>query len=297
MAVWHEGIDEYNRGDFTKARELFDHALEIRADLPGPWRYLALMAANEKRYGDCVSACKQALCLNPTSKFAPMVRDLSAMCGKALAGEEPELAAIPPPEEPPPAPCTPVQVTATNRPPTSAFALVLAVDGSGSMSGPKLEMTKKAAMAVLAALDPKDFVGVIAFDTEARVAVTPQPAGNRAAIKNGIGSLKSGGGTNVYAALVQAYRDLAAVPATAKHLILLTDGQSPYDCIEALAKKMLADGITITTIGIGDADRALLAMIADAANGRSYAVCDVNTLSLVFAEELRQARSRTVPRK
>jgi hypothetical protein len=85
------------------------------------------------------------------------------------------------------------------------------------------------------------------------------PARNRFKIQSDIARLSAGGGTNIFPALDQAYRDLSAAQARTKHVILLSDGQSPTDGISELIQVMAAEGITVSTVGLGpQADRALL---------------------------------------
>jgi Ca-activated chloride channel family protein len=46
-------------------------------------------------------------------------------------------------------------------------AVVVVIDRSGSMQGPKLEAAKAAALATLDALAPDDQIAIVAFDSEA----------------------------------------------------------------------------------------------------------------------------------
>jgi hypothetical protein len=77
---------------------------------------------------------------------------------------------------------------------------------------------------------------------------------NRAPLLRDIPRLQPGGGTDFYDALESARRQLAAARLGTKHIMLLTDGDTnrPAAAHEALIAALAADGISVTTIRIGD---------------------------------------------
>ncbi len=80
-------------------------------------------------------------------------------------------------------------------------------------------------------------------------------------------------------ALDAAYQDMTVTQARKKHVILLTDGRAPAGGIRDLASAMIAESITVTTVGLGgDVDEQLLKMVADVGGGRFHAVQDANNL-------------------
>jgi Ca-activated chloride channel family protein len=166
-------------------------------------------------------------------------------------------------------------------------ALVLVVDRSGSMQGPKLEAVKKAMHAVVDQLAADDQIEIITFDSEAAVLV-PLTKPNKALGKR-IDALQSGGGTNVYPALEAAFEALHPLKLGHRHIVVLTDGELPTDGIPELMSDMRAAGITTSAVGVQGADRALLTMISDGGNGRLYMVDDVGTLPKVFTTEVDRA--------
>lgn len=177
-----------------------------------------------------------------------------------------------------------------------ALALLLVIDRSGSMDGVKLEMAKDAARAVVDMLGPQDSVGVVAFDDYAETVVRIQSASNRSRIRSDIGRIGTGGGTNILPALQEAYIQLLETPARLKHVILLTDGQAPWDGIADVATAMRADDMTVSTVAVGrEADRALLEMIAEIGGGRFYATDDPSNVPQIFVQETSQvARTNLV---
>jgi hypothetical protein len=131
---------------------------------------------------------------------------------------------------------------------------------------------------------------VVAFDNQPTTIVRLQRASNRLRISNDISRLTASGGTNIYPALNEAYQALQPANAKVKHVILLTDGQAPYDGISELCQEMRSARITVSAVGIGDADRNLLQNIADDGDGRLYMVEDIAALPRIFMRETTEAK-------
>ncbi|CAN5285732.1 VWA domain-containing protein [soil metagenome] len=170
------------------------------------------------------------------------------------------------------------------------IALALVIDRSGSMQGAKLEAAKESARVTTEVLSPNDFITVVAFDSEAMVLVHPQRAGNRNRISQEIGRLNSGGGTNIYPGLKEAFEILQGINAKVKHVILMTDGEAPTDGLADLVNDMHQSRITVSCVGVQGADRNMLAMIADAGEGRLYMVEDIGSLPRIFMKETQEAQ-------
>lgn len=167
-----------------------------------------------------------------------------------------------------------------------SLAITLVIDRSGSMDGQKIEMVKEAARAVVDLLGPQDQVSVIAFDDRPDTVVRMQSASNRARIRADIGRIAPGGGTDILPALTQAYVDLLGTPARIRHVIVLTDGQAPWNGIADVTSRMRADGITVSSVAVGrEADRTLLEMIAELGGGRFHATNDPSNVPQIFVQE------------
>jgi hypothetical protein len=69
-------------------------------------------------------------------------------------------------------------------------------------------------------------------------------------------------------------------------VILLTDGRSESGDFDVLLRRMAASGISVTIISIGDADDDLLRHVAELGNGRFYRAADLNSVPLIFANEI-----------
>jgi len=164
-------------------------------------------------------------------------------------------------------------------------ALILVMDRSGSMQGPKIEAAKESARVTTEVLSPNDVIGVVVFDSEAQVFVRPQRAANKMRISAEISRLQSSGGTNIYPGLREAFELLQGINAKVKHVILLSDGEAPYDGIVDLVQDMRAARITVSAVGVAGADRNLLSLIADNGDGRLYMTDDIGALPRIFMTE------------
>ncbi|MDQ7778376.1 MAG: VWA domain-containing protein [Planctomycetota bacterium] len=201
------------------------------------------------------------------------------------------------PEEPPPdtEPDTHTEPTrAEDGHPTEVarVALVLLLDKSGSMIGKKIALLRESAIATAETLSKDDILGVVAFDAQPRWVIDPVEVSSATGIDTRIAQLRAGGDTNIYPALVEAYRALSKLDAQVKHVILLTDGYSRFADFLSLVETMVRDGMTVSTIGIGDEfDGNLLASIARWGKGRYYYTSDFTEVPQVFTIETRRSRS------
>lgn len=176
------------------------------------------------------------------------------------------------------------------KPAREPGALVLVIDRSGSMQGPKLESVKDAARAVISKMHPDDTIAIVGFDSEATIYVQPTPSKNRIQINKDLDKMVSGGGTNIFPGLDQASKILKPIKVANKHVILLSDGMAPTDGLADLVKEMRKDKVTISTVAVDGADEQLLEQIGKDGGGRFHKVTDLKTLSQTYLKELGEAR-------
>lgn len=175
----------------------------------------------------------------------------------------------------------PVKVRAPSRVDTGEVALLLILDRSGSMDqktedgATKIAAARDAAVLAADALNPKDYLGVLAFDTE-QLWVSPiRQIGDstvRQQMAQSIRGLEASGGTEIYPALEKGYEALSRVPARFRYIVLLSDGVSfTAGDWAGLTSRMRSAGIVLSTIAVGsDADRDLLQRLAEMGDGRFY---------------------------
>jgi uncharacterized membrane protein len=180
----------------------------------------------------------------------------------------------------------PVRMDSEKKKDEPGVAMDLVIDRSGSMTGPKLEMAKAAAKATADTLSGDDLLEVIAFDSSPNKVVKMTSAKYRARIQNDIARIQAGGGTEIFSALDAGYQSLSVTRARKKHIILLTDGQAPQGGLRELSQQIAAEGMTLTTVGLGaDVDANLLRAMSDLGGGRYYGVNDPSQLPRVFTKE------------
>ncbi|TVQ32624.1 MAG: VWA domain-containing protein [Phycisphaeraceae bacterium] len=179
-------------------------------------------------------------------------------------------------------------------------AIMIVLDTSGSMAMRVLggmrtqqEIANEAAALAIESLDPQDLVGVLEFNHVQREVVPLGPNSNPQDAADRVRRLTPGGGTDLYPALDYAGRQLEGVDANVRHVIVLSDGVSRGDPNYgfSIAERLSAQGITVTTIAVGDmADVPTLQGIADAGGGKFHRVLDPYGLPRIFINEIRVIR-------
>ena len=173
-------------------------------------------------------------------------------------------------------------------------AVVLVVDTSGSMRREsKLLYAKEGIRAVARNLKDRDFFGVIGFDTEPFPIIPIQRMGAvRGDVDGRLERVKASGGTFLLPALEEAKRQLERQPATRKHMIVLTDGETGgsgaeyLDLISVMHRELK---MTISAIAMGEEPNLrLLSRIADYGGGAFHHTTTPENIPDLFIGELQQ---------
>jgi hypothetical protein len=179
--------------------------------------------------------------------------------------------------------CHPRGTTADGSP--RAIDLVLTLDSSGSMAKNDPEDRRiDAANAVLTELINGDRAAVVDFDHRGRL--LEGLTGDKQALRAALTEIDSDGTpTRIGLGVEKALDELAARGRTdaIRGVILLADGAGSYD--DALTGRAVADGVTISTVGLGgDTDVDTLKAIARATGGKYVGVNNADKLPEVFRD-------------
>lgn len=149
--------------------------------------------------------------------------------------------------------------------------IMLVVDTSGSMEGEKIELVRAGLETFLMRILAEDRVGLISFDSSARVVAPPNLLSeNRIGLQRAIGDLRAQGKTAVFDALELARQELEALPPAEddriRAIVLLSDGADNASSltIDQLRQRFDETGISIFPVAYGaDADLSILEAIAE----------------------------------
>ena len=206
------------------------------------------------------------------------------------------------------------------RIPRQRAAVLLAHDPANSMGATdvtpnRLAAAQQAARRFVKDLPPGIQVGLISFDRNARLLVTPTT--DRAAVLRGLDALTLGPGTATGDAIYLALDSIASLPTAADKsttpaiVVLMSDGtptigrgdQTPEQTVADAAASAKKAKVPVDTIAYGTADGtvlienqmypvpadpAALAKIADATGGKAFSAQTSNQLASVY-DQIRKA--------
>ncbi|MBO5711543.1 MAG: VWA domain-containing protein, partial [Acholeplasmatales bacterium] len=172
----------------------------------------------------------------------------------------------------------PIEIKFNENEPISIF-IVLDISSSmnqtiGGSSKTKLELAKEGAIESVKALNDYDYVGVIAFDANAKVVVPLTPVSQKNEIIKKIEDIDVGYGTAYLSALNLADAQFIQFDkAKTKHIIFLSDGVPTDSGYTEKLINMRSRGVTASTFGIGDdVNTEKLEELATAGGGNFYKI-------------------------
>lgn len=178
------------------------------------------------------------------------------------------------------------------RPP---IALMVVVDRSGSMAeADKMSFVREGLHRLVDQLDPRDAVGITAFDDRAELIVPLTRVGEAARLHRAIDTLIPRGATNLSAGLRVGYEALRGYtePGVRRRVLLLTDaianvGDTDLRHIASWAAQGDATGIRLSAVGVGlDHEDAVLVEMARQGRGNHYFLDSPRRISRVFEAEV-----------
>ncbi len=168
--------------------------------------------------------------------------------------------------------------------------IVYGMDASGSMRGRKIEMAKKAGIALaFHAINEKDHVGLLVFGSG--IVEEIAPCLELGSILKAITKVRAQKETN-FVRLIEKSIELFPRGNVTKHLVILSDalptiGKDPEkETLEAVSKAR-SHGITVSMVGISldRQGRALAEKIAQLGEGRLYSARDLEKLDTIILED------------
>lgn len=174
--------------------------------------------------------------------------------------------------------------------------LVFVVDTSGSMSGSeRLGMVRDALTLLTNELRADDRVALVEYENQARVILPPTSAAEKETINAAISQLVSKGSTYAEAGLRLGYQIAQdnMRPGENTRVVLLSDGvanvgQTGPDAILQTIRDQVAQGVTLSTIGVGMGtyNDVLMEQLANDGNGNYHYVDDIREARRVFVNNL-----------
>ncbi len=168
------------------------------------------------------------------------------------------------------------------------------LDRSGSMSGSKLQHTKRAVEFAISHLDPEDYASVVLFDDNIDVLSPHIKVTEKDSITQLIRGVSSGGCTNLSGGLLKGMelvKDVAGEDRV-NRVILLTDGLANKGITEPgklvkMVREIYSQNISVSTMGVGDGfAEDLLVDMAEAGNGNFYFIASPDEIPGIFEQEL-----------
>ena len=175
--------------------------------------------------------------------------------------------------------------------------IAVVIDRSGSMGGEKISKAKEAAIMAIGRLGADDIVSVVVYDSGVNVIVPATKASDKENIFRAIRNIEAGGSTALYDGVKKGAAELKKFVRRGRvnRLVLLSDGLANVgpDSPEQLGKlgnKLIKEGISVTTIGLGlGYNEDLMTRLAYNSDGNHYFAKRAGDLEEIFDGEFGKA--------
>ncbi len=178
----------------------------------------------------------------------------------------------------------------TDRTPVN---VAIVIDRSGSMQGLRIAQAREAAVAAVKRLDHNDIASVVIFDDKIDVLVPAMAVVDHAAFIDPIMQVGARGSTAIHAGVVTGAGEVRKHKDNRRlnRIVLLSDGRanvgpSRPDDFAVLGRHLVAEGISVSTIGLGlDYNEDLMLRLARASDGNHAFAGDTADLVPIFNKE------------
>jgi Ca-activated chloride channel family protein len=196
----------------------------------------------------------------------------------------------------------------TNRQPLNVS---LVIDRSGSMSGDKLDYTKKAIDFVIDNVESSDMISIVQYDDKVDVVSETDFVNDKSNLHKKVSQIKAGGSTNLSGGMLEGYNQVKngrkgslmnqlidIIKTTQKEsfvnrVLLLSDGLANVGVTDLAQLQMMAqkkfreDQIGLSTFGVGaDFNEELMTNLAEYGGANYYFIEKPDSIPQIFAKEL-----------
>ena len=172
--------------------------------------------------------------------------------------------------------------------------LGLVIDRSGSMAGEKIAHTRHAAQFLVQHLGHQDTLSIVLYNDAVEVLALSEPVRNKDLLMQRVGNIKVSGTTNLSGGWLEGCKLVAQKKSDEflNRVILMSDGHAnrgvtDIDKLVALAGQKHEQGVSTTTMGLGDGfNEELMMQMAEAGGGAFYFIESPEVAPEIFNEEL-----------
>ena len=171
--------------------------------------------------------------------------------------------------------------------------IAFVIDRSGSMQGTRIVQAREAAAAAVRRLDKNDIASVVIFDDKIDILVQAQNVDDHSAFIDRIRQVSARGSTAIHGGVTEGARQVLQNldKRRLNRVVLLSDGQANVgprrpEEFAKLGRELLAQGISVSTIGLGTQyNEDLMLQLARASDGNHTFVGETTDLIQVFNKE------------
>jgi len=172
--------------------------------------------------------------------------------------------------------------------------LSLVVDRSGSMAGAKIDYTRRAATMLVQNLGLNDTLSIVLYNDEVTTLLPPEKVQRKDIINQQVQRITPSGATNLSGGWLEGVKWVGQgiLPDQTNRVIIISDGLANRGVTDtekliAFAKQKYGEGVSTTTMGLGeDFNEDLLMQMANAGGGAYYYIENPEGMPTILNEEL-----------